>query len=121
MEGKHCSQAWLSASRAELYVEEGKSENQQHEGWEMGQGRGWLSLGQSQIMSYIKGFVLFCFLAFLGPYPWHMEVPRLGVQSELQLLAYTTATVISGPSCVFNLYHSSWQRWILNPLNEARD
>ena len=27
-------------------------------------------------------FVLFCFV-FLGPYPWHMEVPRLGVESEL--------------------------------------
>ena len=23
------------------------------------------------------------FLPFLGPLPWHMEVPRLGVQSEL--------------------------------------
>ena len=29
---------------------------------------------------------------FLGPYPWHMEVPRLGVELELQLPAYTTAT-----------------------------
>ena len=24
---------------------------------------------------------------------WHAEVPRLGVESELQLPAYTTATV----------------------------
>ena len=31
-------------------------------------------------------FVLFCF-CFLGLYPQHMEVPRLGVESELQLLA----------------------------------
>ena len=23
------------------------------------------------------------FLSFLGPHPWHMEVPRLGVESEL--------------------------------------
>ena len=23
------------------------------------------------------------FLLFLGPLPWHMEVPRLGVESEL--------------------------------------
>ena len=30
---------------------------------------------------------------FLGPHPRHMvEVPRLGVQLELQLPAYTTAT-----------------------------
>ena len=27
-------------------------------------------------------FVLFCFV-FLGPHPWHMEAPRLGVQWEL--------------------------------------
>ena len=25
----------------------------------------------------------FCFFVFLGLHPWHMEVPRLGVQSEL--------------------------------------
>ena len=31
------------------------------------------------------------FLLFLGPYPRHMEVPRPGVESELQLPAYTTA------------------------------
>ena len=34
-----------------------------------------------------------CFVfVFLGPHPQHMEVPRPWVQSELQLLAYTTAT-----------------------------
>ena len=32
------------------------------------------------------------FVAFLGPHPWHMEVPRLEVESKLQLPAYTTAT-----------------------------
>ena len=29
---------------------------------------------------------------FLGPHLQHKEVPRLGVESELQLPAYTTAT-----------------------------
>jgi len=52
---------------------------------------------------------------------WHMELPRLGVQSELQLLAYTTAAATPDPSRIFNLHHSSWQHWILNPLSEARD
>ena len=52
---------------------------------------------------------------------WHMEVPRLGVQSELQPSAYTTATATPDPSHIFHLHHSSQQRWILNPLNEARD
>ena len=38
-------------------------------------------------------FFLFCFVfCFLGPHPWHMEVPRLEVELELQLPAYTTAT-----------------------------
>ena len=50
-----------------------------------------------------------------------MEVPRLGVDLELQLLAYTTATAMSELSHVCNLYHSSWQCWILNPLSKAKD
>ena len=34
---------------------------------------------------------LFFFFVFLGLHPWHVELPRLEVKSELQLLAYTTA------------------------------
>ena len=37
------------------------------------------------------------FFFFLGPLSWHMEVPRLGVESELQLPAYATA--MTDPSC----------------------
>ena len=66
------------------------------------------------------GFFFF-FLIFLGPYLQHMEVPRIAVKSELQLPAYATATAIQDPSPVCSLYHSSWQRWILNPLSEVRD
>ena len=58
---------------------------------------------------------------FLGLYPWHMEVPRLGVKLELQLLAYTTVTAMLDLSHVFDLHHSSQQCYILNPLIEARD
>jgi len=50
-----------------------------------------------------------------------MEIPRLGVESELQLLACTTATAMPDLSRICNLHHSSRQRWILNPLSEARD
>ena len=50
-----------------------------------------------------------------------MEVPRLGVKSELQLLAYTAARAIPNLSCVCDLHYSSQQRLILNPLSEARD
>ena len=38
-------------------------------------------------------FYFFVFLPFLGPL-LHVEVPRLGVESELQLLVYTTATAM---------------------------
>ena len=61
------------------------------------------------------------FFCFLGPHPRHMEVPRLRVKSELQLLAYTTATATWDPSRLFGLHHCSWQHWIPHPLIEARD
>ena len=50
-----------------------------------------------------------------------MEVPRLGDEFELQLLAYTTATAAWHLSCICNLHHNSQQFRILNPLSEARD
>ena len=37
---------------------------------------------------------------FLGLQLRHMEVPRLGVKSELQMLAYTRATATPGPNRV---------------------
>ena len=58
---------------------------------------------------------------FLGPCLRHREVPRLGVELELWLLTYTTATAKPDPSRVCNLHHSSWQCRILNPLGKARD
>ena len=63
----------------------------------------------------------FFFFPFLEPHPQHMEVPRLEVSSELQLVAHATATAMQDPSRICNLRHSSWQRWILNPLSKARD
>ena len=50
-----------------------------------------------------------------------MEVPRLGVESELQLPDYATATGTPDLSHICNLPHSSQQQQILNPLSEARD
>ena len=61
------------------------------------------------------------FFFLLGPRLWHVEVPRLGVKSELQLLAYTTATATWDTSHIRELHHSSWQHWTLNPLSKARD
>ena len=50
-----------------------------------------------------------------------MELPRLGIEWELQLLAYATAIAMQDPSPICDLHHSSWQCQILNPLSEARD
>ena len=47
---------------------------------------------------------LFC---FLGTLLWHMEFPRLGVESKLQLLAIDTATQDLSHDC--DLHHSSQQ------------
>ena len=48
---------------------------------------------------------LFFFFGFLGPHLQQREVPRLGVESELQLPGYSTATA----------------KQTLNPLSKARD
>ena len=68
-----------------------------------------------------KDVFFFFFFFFLGLHPQHAEVPRLGVKLELQPQADITATVTQDPSLIFDLHHSSQQRWILNPLTEARD
>ena len=51
----------------------------------------------------------------------HMEVPRLGVELELQLLACVTATITLDLSHVCDLHRSSWQHRIPNPLSKAGD
>ena len=50
-----------------------------------------------------------------------MEVPRLEVQLQLQLPAYTTAIAMRDLSHICDLHHSSWQQQILNLLSEVRD
>ena len=50
-----------------------------------------------------------------------MEVPRLEVESELPLPAYTTVTAIQDLIHICDLHYSSWQRRILNQLSEARN
>ena len=45
-------------------------------------------------------FYLFIYLFIyfiLGPHPWQMEVPSLGVESERQLPACATATATATP------------------------
>ena len=50
-----------------------------------------------------------------------MDVPRQGVELELWLWAYTTATETLDLSHICDPPRSLWQRRILNPRREARD
>ena len=50
-----------------------------------------------------------------------MEFLRLGVELELQPLAYTTATTAQDLSRIYDLHHNTQPRQILNPLSEPRD
>ena len=66
-------------------------------------------------------YLFICLFLLLWRHQRHMEVPRLGVESELQLLAYTTTTATPDPSHFCNLHHSSEEHQIPNPLSKARD
>ena len=72
---------------------------------------------QSRLIVITTGEI-FC---FLGPRLQYVEVPELGVKSELWLLAYNTATATWDPSCICDLHHSSRHCQILTPLSDARD
>ena len=79
----------------------------------------WLFLEDSLFSLLFMSLLIFppgCFLHL-----WHVEVPRLGDESELQLPACTTATAVPCPSCVCDLHHSSQQHQIHNPLSKTRD
>ena len=67
-------------------------------------------------ISRVFYFSVFC---FLGPHLQHRGVPRLWVESELQLLI--TATAMRYPSHVYDLHQSSRQCRISDPFSEARD
>ena len=69
------------------------------------------------LLDLIDTIFFFSFLGFLGPYVQHMEVFRLGVESQLQLLTYTTATAVQDLSHVCNLHHTSQQCQIPDTLS----
>lgn len=83
----------------------------------------WVTMG-IPIFSFL--FFPFLFISFLQSYLWHMEVPRLGIKSELQLPAYTTA-------CSNTRFLTNWARlgiksasswrpyWVLSLLSHNRN
>ena len=81
------------------------------------------SQGQKMRCCQLFSFLLFSFSFFpcRAALVAYIEVSGLGVKSELQLLAYTTATVTPDLSCVCDLHHSSQQCLILNALSWGRN
>ena len=80
----------------------------------------------STYSNFFQGFSFFFssppyFFCLFRATPTDIEVPRLGVQLELLLPAFATATATLDPSHICDLYHSSWQCRILSPLRDARD
>ena len=94
-----------------LHVLESVAQTPQRQGW---------GLHPSLGYRIARFFVLFCY-CFLGRHLRHMEVPRLGAESDLQLPAYTIATATHDPSLVCELHHSSRQCQILNPLSQGQE
>ena len=81
-----------------------------------------LLLKATEYWTSLKSLVFFFFFFLVwGAHPQHIEVPRLGLESELQLPLYPTATATWDLSRVFDLHHSSLQCQILNPLSKAWD
>ena len=54
----------------------------------------WILIGRGEIRILVDLYLFF----FGGPHLWHMEVPKQGVESELQWWAYATATGIHASS-----------------------
>ena len=59
------------------------------------------------------------FFYFLGPHPPYMEVPRLGVESALQLPAYTTAIATSDRSHVATHTTAHSTHWVRPGIKAA--
>ena len=84
-------------------------------------GQGWGHPFPGRSPQLFKDAFLVLLPFFLGPHLPHMEVPRLGIDSALQLPACTPATATPDPSHICHRCHSLWQRQILNPLSGAGD
>ena len=66
-------------------------------------------IGLNLLCHHRNSWSIFSFaFCFLRPHLQHMEVPWLGVESELQLLAYTTATWEPGHICI-----CCWVLWVV--------
>ena len=83
-----------------------------------------LSVGSGSIVDLQK-FTIFklFFFFFLTAEPAAYESfwARSGNGAAAAGLCHSYCNCNTGRSRIFDLCHSLWQRWILNPLSEARD
>ena len=77
--------------------------------------------GETEYQTQRRENVFFVAVVFLGLHLWHMEVPRLGAESEVHPLAYATATAMPvwAASATYATGHGN--AGAFNPLSEARD
>lgn len=61
--------------------------------WGGGARKQWVSLDYEKLMEMDRGQTIKFSFAFLWLPLWHMKVPEVGVESELQLCGYAIATV----------------------------
>ena len=71
--------------------------------------------------SFFLFFFFLVFVSFLGPHPRHVEVPRLGGRIGAVATGLRHSHRTWDLSCICDLYHSSRQHQILNPLGKARN
>ena len=57
------------------------------------------------LLSLIIIIIIIIILSFLGLHQWQMEIPRLGVKSEVWPPAYTSTTAMPDPSRVYTTAH----------------
>ena len=58
------------------------------------------TIGKAKTTENIFFFFFFFLVFYLGPHPQHIKVPGLGVESELQLPAYTTHSNTGDQLCL---------------------
>ena len=59
------------------------------------------------MLTFLPFFFFFFFYGFIGLHMWHMEVPRLEVESELQLPAFPRTTAMPDLSRVWHGYSTA--------------
>ena len=79
------------------------------------------TLAESNLCTKLRDKSKYFLFSFRFRALWHLEVPRLGVKSKQQLLAYATDTAMPDLSHICDLCCNLQQCQLLDPLSKARD